>query len=312
MWYNNDVACQMTYKNVDYFIRGGVVMKRSTKKKLLCVVIMLCALCISGKEQKVYAAKSGYVHFDWWNDSKDKTNNKYDVTGDGKADVIRASLTTSRDNNDYGTLQIFINDVLAYNNTIGDCLGWTVNLIHLKNGKTFFDITCIVINDHEEIHELFEYKDGKLVSIYDFLKDYSKYTHFYGVNIRKVKGNSIYYVYNVQFLSLGGFKSYNIKYVYKDGKIKRTSNYYPIIYNSAYKNKWTVNRKIKVYKKPGNKKVIYTLKKGNKIKIYKVVYKNKKVYFQIKNKNGKGKTGYIPATTKYPRKKYFKESFYSG
>ncbi len=287
-------------------------MKNNVMKMGFYIIILLCMLCTLGKVQKVHAADSGYVDLSLYNDGENKTNNKYDVTGDGKADVVKTSLKMSGYNDDDGTLKIFVNDVLVYNNTIGPCYGWTVNLIPLKNGKTFFDIACTVENDREEIHELFEYKDKKLVSIYDFKKYYSKYANHYGVYIKKVKGNSIYFYNYVQFISLGGFEKYIIKYIYKDGKIKRASDYYPILYESEKDNKWTVNRKIKVYKKPGNKKVIYTLKKGDKIKIYKVVYKNKKIYFQVKNKNGKGKTGYIPATTKYPRKKYFKEAFYSG
>lgn len=288
-------------------------MKNNLKKIVICMVALLCVLCTFGKVQKVNAAESGYVNLKIGElRDNSKTFKKYDVTGDGEADKVKISITTVGESEYDLRLQIYVNDNIAYDVVSEDHCYYSMGLVFLKNGKVFFDILSTISSEDMEYHGLYEYKDGKIKCIYDFLKYYSKYTHYYDVNIYKVKGNSIYGSTFVQFLSLGGFKSYNIKFVYKDGKIKRASNYYPIQYESAKDNKWTVNRKIKVYKKPGDKNIIYTLKKGDIIKIYKVVYKNKKVYFQIKDKNGKGKIGYIQAISNFPKKVYFKETQYSG
>lgn len=288
-------------------------MKRELKRRLFCMAIMLCALCVLGKEQKVYAAESGYVRLGgMWSGNKSKTYKKYDVTGDRIADRVKISVRNTGESGYDGTLKIYVNGKLAFEETVGEYNFWEVGLIRLKNGKTFFDISCTIVSDYIGLHAIYKYSDGKLNVIHNFLDCYSKYARYYNARIYKVKGNTIYTRTMIQFLTTGGFTEYNMKLVYKNGKIQRVSNSYPIIYDSTQKNKWTANRKIKVYKKAGNKKVIYTLKKGDVIKINKVVYKNRKIYFQVKNKNGKGKTGYIPATTKYLKTLYFKETQYSG
>lgn len=287
-------------------------MKNGLKRMIFCVVITLCAFCASEKGQKVYAAESGYVKLGkLWSENKSKIYKKYDVTGDGIADKVKISF--KRVGRDDGRLQIYVNGKSVYNYIARESLGWDVGLVCLKNGKTFFDICSTVVSDDIELHKLYTYYNGKLNVAYDFLDDYSKYATYYDMHVRKVKGNTIYTKTMIQFFTTGGFTSYNMKFVYKDGKFRRESNSFPIIYASTKNNKWTVNRKIKVYKKAGGKRIIYTLKKGDKIKINRVVYKGKKIYFQVKNKNGKGKTGYIPATMNYPGKRYyFKEAFYSG
>lgn len=185
-----------------------------------------------------------------------------------------------------------------------------MNLIRLKNGKIFFEIRD-GFNDWVDTHKLYAYNKGKLKCVYDFHKYYEKYAYRYLVHIKKISGNTIKTNVQAQFYTTGIVK-FNINVSYKDGKFMRTSNkYVPNYKEMNKKNKWTVNRKIKVYKKAGSKKLAYTLKKGNIVKINKIIYKNNKVYFQVKNKQGKGKTGYIPATknakASYDNKyKYFK------
>ncbi len=290
-------------------------MKKGFQKKIFCMAVILCVLCIFGKEQITYAAENSYVRLGvFGSGKKSEIYKKYDVTGDGVADKIKISVKDVGEGGYNGRLKIYVNSKLAFKEAFADYLFWEVGLIHLKNGKTFFDISCTVASDYIALHALYECKDGKLNVVHNFHDCYGKYARYYDVRVYKVKGNKIYTSASIQFLTIGGFTSYNMKFAYKNGKIQRTSNIYPIIYDpvSAQKNKWTVNRKIKVYKKPGSKKIKYTLKKGDVIKINKVVYKGKKIFFKIKNKNKEGKMGYIPATTKYPRKMYFKESFYSG
>lgn len=287
-------------------------MKKELKRKLFCMAIMLCTLCVLGKEQKVYAAKSGYVSLgNMWSGNKSKTYKKYDVTGDGKADKIKISFKRVGERGYDGRLRIYVNGKLAYDNTASDCIYWNVGLVRLKNGKAFFDIRNLVSSDDVDLHRLYKYDDGKFKVAYDFLKYYEGYAHNVATAVYKVKGNTIYASIYGQFWKTGGI-GHNIKIQYKNGKLKRVSTYCPISYGSEEKNRWTATKKIKVYKKPGSKEVIYTLKKGDVIKINKVVYKNKKIYFQVKNKNGKGKTGYIPELI-YPFEgSYFKEAHFSG
>lgn len=288
-------------------------MRSGYKKKLICVAVIFCALCIFGKEQSAYAAQNGYAQLGKiWSGNKSKTFKKYDVTGDGVEDKVKLSVKNVGESGYDGRLRISVNGKKVFESIARDYMFWEIRLVSLKNGNKYFEIASIVSSEDVNYHKLYKYEDGKLKSFFNFLKDDSKYATHYDVSIYKVKNNTIYVRTFVQFITTGRFLSYNIKYKYKNGKIKRNSKKHTILYDQGEKNRWTANRKIKVYKNPGSKKLSYKLKKDDVIKINKVVYKGKKIYFKIKKTNEEGKTGYIPATTKYPQKMYFKESYYSG
>lgn len=288
-------------------------MRNEFKKKIFYAVIMLCALCAFGKEQKAYAARNNYVDLKTEQIvNSSKTYEKYDVTGDQKADKLEISIERVGETKNDGRLCIYINDKLAYESLAADYMFWNIGLVYLENGKVFFDIRSMVGSDDLGIHMLYEYKNGELECSCDFLEYYNRHANYYDVSIYKVGSNTIYVKAHVQFFTTGNFLSYNMKYKYKDGGIQRVSTVHTILYGQGQRNKWTANRSIKVYENPGSKKVIYTLKKKDVIRINKVVYKGRKIYFQIKDKRGKGKTGYIPAADEYPDKLYFLEAKYSG
>lgn len=269
-----------------------MTMKLKNIIKFYLICIMLAGICF-GKEQIAKAADTAYVEL-----KSDTEYSQYDVTGDGKADkvVIKRVKNEEDDLNDYITLKVFINDQIALERKEPYDPYWAVNLIRLKNGKIFFEIKDCYASSRVNTHRLYAYNNGKVKCMYDFKKYYELYAYDYLVNIEKISGNTIETKVDAQFYTSGSIK-FNMNVSYKDGKIIRTSNQYDLRYKEMYhKNKWTVNKKIKVYKKAGSKKLAYTLQKRNIIKINKVIYKNNKVYFQVKNKGGKGKTGYIPAT----------------
>lgn len=282
-------------------------------QNVLIIMAVLTVICIIVPKQEVYAAKSRYINLKVPEKvNKSKTYKKYDVTGDGVADKVTLKITKGKDKYDR-TLKIKVNGLSVYKHTAQDSQFWDVNLVCLKNGKVYFEIYSLVSSEDIELHELYQYKNGTLKRVFDFQDYGGGYVTHYFVSIKKVSGNTIYTNASAQFLTTGGFLEYKMKLKYSKGKIKRVTNTYKLKYDGEnMKNHWTVNRKIKVYKKPGSSSLIYTLKKGDVIKINKVIYKNKKVYFEVKNKNGQGKKGYIRGTKTYPNKLYFKESWYSG
>lgn len=292
-------------------------MKLKNIIKFYLICIMLAGICF-GKERIAKAADTAYVEL-----KSDTEYSQYDVTGDGKVDKVVIKRVKNKENDpkltyNYITLKVFINDQIALERKEPYDPYWDVNLIRLKNGKIFFEIRNCYDNDCVNTHRLYAYNNGKLKSVYDFKKYYEKYAYSYRADIEKISGNTIKTNVRAQFYTTGSIK-FNMNVSYKDGKFIRTSNKYTLNYKEMYniKNKWTVNKKIKVYKKAGSKKLAYTLKKGNIVKINKVIYKNNKVYFQVKNKEGKGKTGYIPATknakASYDNKyKCFKEASFAG
>lgn len=238
---------------------------------------------------------------------------KWDITNDGIADVVKAANYYDADES---ILNIYINDQIVYTNTesTSSLQFWYVNLLRLKSGKIFFDISRLVVSESCDMHILYEYNNGNLVPIYDFMEASTNYvTHGY-VTLEKVKGNTIYANNFMQFYTLGDFIDYTTTYTYKNGKIEQTSfdcsTNKTLSQNDNYR---TVKRKIKVYKNPQSKKICCTLKKGQIIRISSIIYHNKKIYFKIKLKNQKEKAGYLPASSKLlPDKYYFKEASYSG
>ena len=235
---------------------------------------------------------------------------QYDVNGDGVTDQVEVNIVNSEDEKESGVLKVYVNEDMVFEQERNYSPVWYVNLIQLENGKVFFDIYSTIWSDDDCIHQLYSCQNGKLKSVYDFQKYYNKYADYYFVHIVDVSGNTIKTSVMAQFYVTGRV-TFDMKLSYEEGKFKRTSSSFAPKYKSeGRKNKWTVNRKIKVYKKAASKKLAYTLKKGNIIKINKIVYKGNKVYFQVKKSNGK--TGYIAATKTMSSNLYFEEAQFAG
>lgn len=235
---------------------------------------------------------------------------QYDVTEDGVTDQVKVKIVDNKDKDDSATITIFVNEQVAFEQKREAGPYWNVNLIRLENGKVFFDIYSTILSDDACIHQLYSCEDGKLKSVYDFQKYYARYGDYYLVNVEEVSGNAIKASVMAQFFTTGSIR-FDMTLRYEDGKFRTTSDTFALKYEKGYrKNKWTANRKIKVYRTAGSKRRAYTLKKGNVIKLSKVVYKDHKVYFKIRN--SKGKNGYIAAAKKYSYTHYFKEAQYAG
>lgn len=271
--------------------------------------MLLCVFAALGVTQEVNAAGNGVIEFDF-DSGLEQTYTKYDVTGDGKADTVKAVIVHNQDEQYSGTLKVYVNDEVVFEQTRQPDPVWKVQLVKLKNGKVFFDIESTIVSDDDGIHKLYSYKSGKLKSVYDFQKYYDKYASYYFVKVVSVSGNTIKTKVTAQFYTTG-MVGFNMNIAYKKGKLKRTASTFRIKYEGR-KNKWTAARKIKVYKKAGSKKVAYTLKNGNTVKLEKVIYKNNKVYFQVKRNKGNIKTGYIPGAKKWTWPQYFEEAQFAG
>lgn len=271
--------------------------------------ILLCVLAVFGATQQVEAAGNGIVLLELYPDME-ATYTKYDVTGDSVKDTVKVTLTYPNDEMYSGTMKVYVNGDLVFEQTREQDPGWTVKLIKLKNGKVFFDIASTIVSDDCCIHHLYVYKNKQLKSVYDFQKYYEQYATYYNVETTAVSGNTIKTTVWAQFYTTGMI-NFNMNVAYKNGSFKRTANTFRPNFEDPTK-KWTAGRTIKVYKSAGSTKLAYTLKKGNTVQLNKIVYKNNKVYFQVKRSNGKGKTGYIPCAKKWTNPQYFDEAQFAG
>lgn len=281
--------------------------------KKMRFMLVISGIILLAIPQKAEAAGSGITKV-----TPGTVYSQYDLDEDGAKDAVKAVVTEGSTATDgAGTLRIYVNDEAVFEQTRNEYPYWTIQLITLKNGRTFIDIESTIGSDDDCMHEIYRLKNGQLESICDFQEPYSKYGDYYNVTITKVSGDSLIVDASAQFFTTG-ITHWRMKYVYMICKcqIRHESfdfgyieNSYKIQYKDMpVKNKWTAGKKLKAYKKAGSKKVVYTIKKGSTVKINRIIFKNNKIYFQIKN--GKGKTGYIPCAKKY--KKEFKEAAFAG
>lgn len=276
---------------------------RKTKGKwaLLAGGICMFATAMMVVPSATKAASAGITRVD-----EDAEYTDFDLDGDGEKDSFYIETSYgSEDECDYtGTLKVYVNDKKVFSQKRDYHPYYGVQLITLKNGKTFIDIESSVSSDDDFIHKLYRCKSDKLSAVYDFQKDCENYSVSCWTTIKKVSGNSLQLSCSAQFYATGSI-GWNMKVNYTNGAFKRAGSSYDI-----QKNKWTAQRTMRAYKKAGGKKLAYKIKKGEKVKIYNVVIKNNKVYFKVKNRNGKGKTAYLTATKKFPP--YFKEAVFFG
>lgn len=267
-------------------------------------VFMMFAVACLTKEEVAKASNTVNVSL-----TPDKVY-QYDVNEDGITDQVEVKVLKNDDKEYSGVLKVYVNEELVFEQKRNLDPVWNVKLIRLENGKVFFDIYSTIVSDDACIHQLYSWQEGKLESVYDFQKYYNKYADYYLVDIVKVSGNTIKTSVMGQFFVTGIIR-FDMNVSYKDGEFERISDSFALQYKTAArKNKWTVNRKIKVYKETGSKKLAYTLTKGTVVKLNKVVYKGNKVYFQVKKSDGK--TGYIVATKKMSSTSFFKEAQFAG
>lgn len=271
---------------------------------------MLLICFTIGTTQRVSASDTGVKPL-----KQNKIYKNYDVTGDNKKDTIKITVKKKKDRtyDHRETLRIEINHSTALKLTDYNSYNWNTNIIFLQNNMVLFDISNLVDSDDVGIHELFQWKNGALKSIYDLQGNtclgYS-YNHY--VYADRVTGNTLHCRVMTQFLTTGGFLHFELTIKYQNGKFTIPPVSHKIKYKKAKYNKWTANKKMTIYQNAGSKTVAYLLKKGDKIKINRVIYRGKKIYFQIKNKNGKGQVGYLPADKHISEPYSFQETVYSG
>ncbi|MBQ9984075.1 MAG: hypothetical protein IJP29_05750 [Lachnospiraceae bacterium] len=282
-------------------------MKKVIGKHFLWTLLfsLVAVFMMGGKAQA--ATPTIYTFEDMYQTSV-QSYSEMDVTSDKVADTVKIQFTAGEEYS--RTLKIYINDKQVFTQKRVPDPTWNVQLIRLKNGKVFFDISSTIVSDDACIHRLYAYKSGKLKKVYDFQKYYAKYATYYTVRVTGVSGNKLKTKVSSMFYLTGAI-SYDMNLAYKGGKFKRTANQYKVKYTYTT-NSWTAGRTIKVYKKAGSKKLAFTLEKGDKVKINKVIYKNNKPYIQVKQREGAGKTGYIPCVKKYADPQYFEEAMFAG
>ncbi len=242
----------------------------------------------------------------------DKTYTSYDITGDNEADKIRINTYQIDDEWMCGG-NVEINGKTCYTLDPADYFLWIdVKLYTLKNGKNFLYIITTEYNDYATSAVLLQYKSGKLKTVVDFYKTVYKFgTPTYDCKVKKVSGNTMTLQFAINSYTTSGTK-FQMKYKYKNGTLKRTSNKtstFSLNFKRG-KNTFTTNKKLTVYSSPTSKKT-KTLAKGTKIKITQIYQKGSQMYMKYKTTKTK-KTGWIKCYKKSHSKDIFKKLYWAG
>jgi len=228
-------------------------------------------------------------------------NSQYDITGNGKKDLIK--------NSSGNNCALYINGKQVFKpDNKAEYL--SVKLYPL-NKKTIYFVISENYMESDEIcgYSMYQYKSGKLEKLCDFYNPVVKNINniYFGVNIEHISNNKVTVLCHNQF-GVTVILYWKMAYQCQNGKWRIKGNSYKVTEAAAQYRKLTASMKINIYVKPGSKTILYTIKPGDIITVNRIYIKNKKVYIQAVN--SKGETGWF----KSPRKiaKYFKEAAFPG
>lgn len=227
-------------------------------------------------------------------------NSQYDITGNGKKDIVK--------NGDGNNCALYINGKQVFKpDNKADYL--SVKLYPLKNNIYFIISENYMENDEICGYSMYQYKSGKLEKLCDFYNTVIQNINniHFGIDIERISNNKATVLCHNQFGGTG-ILYWKMVYQYQDGKWCLKGNSYKITEAATKNRKLTSKTKLNIYKKPGNKTILYTVNPGDIITASRLYIKNKKVYIQVVNNNGE--TGWF----KSPKKpaEYFEEAAFPG
>lgn len=235
----------------------------------------------------------------------------YDVTGDGKKDVIRVQSEKPVKSDGYteGPWVIMINGKVAYRSNPKNYTEYLTVCLYQVDSRRIYLSIADEVGSNDDINEcaFYQYQDSKLKKVCDIFSPMVRHKSLLHIYIEKVKvtKKKIQVKYVNQF-SVTGYLRWTAVFHYTDGKWKLDGNTYP-----TKKKNLTANRKIKLRKKPGGTEQSVVLKKGQKVQATAICLKNKKAY--IKFVLPDGRKGWMKSGARYDRQEYyFKDVIYAG
>lgn len=227
---------------------------------------------------------------------------KYDITGDGIPDSIKAF--SDYDEYDYYYLYVTVNGRTAYKTELNEeYASFEAKIIHLKNGRTFLYLANNFMENNSS-YKIYKYSNGLFKPIINLNSNVGKqsYGTYFGNIILKVSGNTLK-VYGTHHSYTLGKVSVRHEYVYKNGVLKLSPATGYIRKITQKKNNklissrtLTVKKSLTAYKSATSNKKYFTLRKGQKVTVDKIYY-SKKSGLRVRTKYKK-KYGWIKCSKK--------------
>ena len=234
------------------------------------------------------------------------TYQKYDITGDRKADKILIRSVYDSWGDGWGPvgIEISVNGKTACRFIHRDdgyhVAGSTYAALYtLKNGLPLLYISCGTDYDEDVLSMLLQYRAGKLNKIIDFDTAFVKYGMHADGRVVRVSGNSMVLGFSLVSWTLG-VSQYNFAYTYRNGTMRMANNLGTVSISKIGGGSGrtvTVGRNLRVYTNVSARKTAFLLKRGNKVSVNRIYYGKAGVWLQIYYK---GKIGYLKCLTSYP------------
>lgn len=255
---------------------------------LLILTLMVSALsilsvpqtaCAKGSYKPVlYSEKAKTVHID--------------LTGDNKKETVVFKPGNYNKYGDFRKITIYINNKKVRTFKTSETNSYGYRFITIK-GKTFLYLCYAMPHKYQDTHQLFQYKNKKLVRVITLDKA-GLSAQQDGIDGFTVNGNELYVTKRGELtLSLYPF-IYRVVYTYNNGHFKLKSRIYNVLaYNCDMSKKKITNlhvvKKFKIYSSNTCKKQIGTVPVGTVVKMTKV-YSTKD--FTKNSEWGTSKKGY--------------------
>lgn len=242
-----------------------------------------------------------------------KATSAYDITGDGKKDTIRITASHDSFTDMYYNLTVYVNRKQVFRDPEKSFYFYDFEgaLYTLKNGKPFLYLFNPGDDYYGSVCGLFQYRSGKLRSVFNFNTFYRPGYHN-GGEVVKVSGNSMTVRLGTMSYALAGFSA-DFVLNYKNGTLalaSRTGTIHQIGAQLPAYPKLRYN--VKLYSSRTSSKSAGTLKRGTGVKITKVYVGRKFVRFLMISQSGKrgwyqSQAGYISG-----RQPLLEGTFYAG
>ena len=191
-------------------------------------------------------------------------SNKYDITNDGKADVIK--INTKLDEYGYYIEKyvIYVNGKKAYTGKGGGLL-LEASHVYVDKKESYLNIYASSENDCCDFSILLKYTGGKLKKVNSF-EFGSHNTRVSKINKKKMVITSTYQP------TATGYIDYEIKFEKRAGKWKQSSKTYEVVggWFCDSKERYTTKKAIKLYKASTCTGASFKVKKGKKVQLLKV------------------------------------------
>lgn len=216
--------------------------------------------------------------------SGQRVSSKVDLDGDGVLDTVSAYNTTY-DGTYTKYIYVSVNGKTALKlDLTKECAyGFHMNIVESDAQNKCIQIYASSDNDMITFNCLYKYDvvSGQFLELLNLFQG----VHRNSVNVKRATETG--FVVNNRYQPMEtGWIYWDYTYVWENGNIALKSTTGPVTY--CIKKKFTTDRTIKFYKKPGGKKVSFTLKKGKKVKMKQVKMTKKKMYVQFQYGKKKG------------------------